>query len=127
MNPQYPGYGQDPYQQHGGYYAAPGYPGYSQPRGTNTMSIVSLVCAFVIAPLGIIFGHIALSQIKRTGEEGRGLAIAGLVVGYVSTLLTILAIAFFILMAIIATGLETNNNYDSGYYSMPAGQTVTHT
>jgi peptidyl-prolyl cis-trans isomerase B (cyclophilin B) len=32
--------------------------------------------------LGIVFGHVALSQIRRTGEQGRGLAIAGLVIGY---------------------------------------------
>jgi peptidyl-prolyl cis-trans isomerase B (cyclophilin B) len=31
-------------------------------------------------------GHVALSQIARTGQEGRGLAITGLVVGYVSLL-----------------------------------------
>jgi hypothetical protein len=33
----------------------------------------------------MVFGHIALAQINRVGdmEEGRGLAIAGLVLGYV--------------------------------------------
>ena len=52
----------------------------SPPRPTNGMAIASLICAFLFAPLGIIFGHISLSQIKRTGEDGRGLALAGLVV-----------------------------------------------
>ncbi|MCO1578701.1 DUF4190 domain-containing protein [Crossiella sp. SN42] len=33
--------------------------------------------------LGIIFGAIALNQIKRTGDEGRGMALAGLIVGCV--------------------------------------------
>ena len=46
---------------------------------------MSLVCAFLFAPLGIIFGHISLSQIKQTGEEGRGLAVAGLVISYLIT------------------------------------------
>jgi peptidyl-prolyl cis-trans isomerase B (cyclophilin B) len=59
-------------------------PMYPPPRQTNGMAIVALVCSLALAPLGIIFGHIALSQIKRTGEEGRGLAIAGLIIGYVS-------------------------------------------
>lgn len=54
--------------------------GYSR---TNTMSILALVFGVVGSLLGIVFGHVALSQIKRTGEAGRGLAIAGLVVGYV--------------------------------------------
>ena len=63
-----------------------GYPGgYPMPRPTNTFAVVALVGAFLFSPLGIVFGHLALSQIKRTGEDGRGLAIAALVIGYVAT------------------------------------------
>ena len=52
---------------------------------TNGMAIASLVLSLVCCNiLGIIFGHIALSQISRTGEAGRGLAVAGLVIGYAS-------------------------------------------
>ncbi|WP_328355148.1 peptidylprolyl isomerase [Mycobacterium sp. NBC_00419] len=65
---------------------------YPPPPTTNGMAIASLICAFVFAPLGIVFGHISLSQIKRTGEEGRGLAIAGLVISYLVTVLTIVAV-----------------------------------
>ena len=50
---------------------------------TNTLAIISLVLAFVVSLGAVICGHIALSQIKRTGENGRGLAIAGLVLGYI--------------------------------------------
>jgi hypothetical protein len=32
--------------------------------------------------VGVILGHIALKRIKSTGSKGRGLAIAGLVTGY---------------------------------------------
>lgn len=60
------------------------------PPRTNALAIASLVCAFVFAPLGILFGHLSLSQIKRSGEDGRGLAIAGLVIGYVFTVAAIL-------------------------------------
>ena len=56
-----------------------------RPRPTNGMAIASLICAFLFAPLGIVFGHMSLSQIKRTGEEGHGLAVAGLVISYVVT------------------------------------------
>ena len=56
------------------------------------MAIASLVCAFLFAPLGIVFGHLSLSQIRRSGEDGRGLAIAGLVIGYVVTIATIVAV-----------------------------------
>ncbi len=58
--------------------------------GTNSMAIVALITGLTIAPLGIVFGHIALSQINQTGQSGRGLAIAGLVLGYVSLAAVIL-------------------------------------
>ena len=85
-----PAYG--PAQPPPGYAAYP-YPGYPYPpRPTNALAIASLVCAFLFAPLGIVLGYLSLSQIKRSGEDGRGLAIAGLVIGYVVTAATILAV-----------------------------------
>jgi peptidyl-prolyl cis-trans isomerase B (cyclophilin B) len=86
--------------------------GYPRPRPTNGMAIASLICAFVFAPLGIIFGHISLSQIKRTGEEGHGLAVAGLVISYLITVGTILVMAAVVWFTIaVARHLD-----DSGYY-----------
>jgi hypothetical protein len=50
----------------------------------NVLAIISLVTSIIgVSLAGIICGHIALSQIKRTGESGRGMAIAGTVIGYV--------------------------------------------
>jgi peptidyl-prolyl cis-trans isomerase B (cyclophilin B) len=66
------------------------------------MAIASLVCAFLFAPLGIVFGHVSMSQIKRTGEQGRGLAIAGLIISYVLTILTILLVVATIVFAAFA-------------------------
>jgi peptidyl-prolyl cis-trans isomerase B (cyclophilin B) len=98
-----PPYGAYPPPQQGAYPGYYGYPQYPQPQPTNTLAIVSLVCAFLFAPLGIIFGHMSMSQIKKTGEEGRGLAIAGLVIGYMITILTIvvvvLSVLFFVQVA----------------------------
>lgn len=37
------------------------------------MAILSLVCSFFVSILGIVFGHIALSQINRTGSKVAGL------------------------------------------------------
>ncbi|WP_396885306.1 DUF4190 domain-containing protein [Mycolicibacterium sp. CBMA 226] len=65
--------------------------------GTNNMAIAALITGLTIAPLGIVFGHIALSQIKQTGQGGRGLAIAGLVLGYVTVALY--AVAFLVIGA----------------------------
>lgn len=95
-----------------------GYPvqysyGYPPPRQTNTLAIVALVCAFVFAPLGIVFGHLSLSQIKKTGEEGRGLAIAGLIIGYLLTAVTVLVIVLSIVfVAAVARDLETVDGAD---------------
>lgn len=69
-------------------YPYPPYP--YPPRRTNGLAIASLVCAFLFAPLAILFGHLSLSQIKRSGEDGRGMAVAGLVIGYVLTVATVL-------------------------------------
>jgi hypothetical protein len=60
---------------------------------TNTWAIVGFVCSLLIAPLGIIFSAIALSQINRTGEGGRGLALAGLIIGIIFTIWIILSLA----------------------------------
>jgi peptidyl-prolyl cis-trans isomerase B (cyclophilin B) len=93
---------------HAGYY---GYPQYPRPQSTNAMAIVSLVCAFLFAPLGILFGHISLSQIRRTGEDGRGLAIAGLVIGYLITVFTILVMVLSVLFVVqVARHLESRHD-----------------
>ena len=83
----------------GGWGAVP----YTPPRPTNSLAIVSLVagCAqfvgfCVIGSLvAIVTGHIARRQIKRTGEQGGGLALAGLILGYIGLVLTALAVAGF--------------------------------
>lgn len=56
----------------------------------NVLSLVAFIGSFFINLVGIICGHIALSQIKKTGERGRGFALAGLIIGYVSIALTLL-------------------------------------
>ncbi|WP_231855535.1 DUF4190 domain-containing protein [Tsukamurella pseudospumae] len=65
---------------------------------TNSMAIVALVLGVAGGVLAIPFGHIALSQIKRTGEQGRGMAIAGLVLGYLS-LVAVVAMIIFVIAA----------------------------
>ncbi|MDR1799721.1 MAG: DUF4190 domain-containing protein [Bifidobacteriaceae bacterium] len=75
----------------GAYVPYGAYPVYYQPyRPTNGMAIAALVCALTIAPLGIVFGHVARAQIRRTGEGGDGLALAGLILGYIFTALMVI-------------------------------------
>ncbi|MGD0447506.1 MAG: DUF4190 domain-containing protein [Candidatus Dormibacteria bacterium] len=52
--------------------------------------------------LAVIFGHIALSQIRHSRQGGRGLAIAGLVLGYVGLALFLLVICLVIFGVTVA-------------------------
>jgi uncharacterized membrane protein len=56
------------------------------------MAIGALVSSFFVSVLGIILGFVALSQIKKTGENGRGLALAGIIIGFVAVGVTVLII-----------------------------------
>lgn len=73
----------------------------------NVLAIVGFVLAFVVSLGAVICGHIALSQIKRTGEKGRGLAIAALVLGYLGILLGLIWIALII--AAVAAGVSSGS------------------
>jgi len=95
---------------------APTQPQYQQPQygspqyvpnsaKTNSLAIASLVVSLICcAPLGVIFGHIAIGQIKKTGEGGRGLAIAGLIIGYIG-------IVGGLLFWIIAVAASSSSGY----------------
>lgn len=48
----------------------------------NTLAIIALVSSLVVAPAGIICGHIALNQLKQVPARGRGFALAGTIIGY---------------------------------------------
>ncbi len=79
-------------------------------RKTNSYAMAGMIfgilavlccCKFLFGALGIIFSLIGLSQINRHPEfyEGRGLAIAGLVLSILSLLLAVVLI-----MIAVATG-----------------------
>lgn len=98
-----------------GYFAPRTPPAISPPgprsiRRTNSWAMAGLIfgllaffccCKFLFGPLGIIFSLVGLSQINRQPEyyEGRGLAIAGLVLSILSLLL-----AAILIMIALATG-----------------------
>jgi hypothetical protein len=64
--------------------------------------VLSLVFAFVFAPVGIVLGHVARRQIRRTGEQGNGLAVAGLILSYIFTGLAVLACCGGVVAALLA-------------------------
>lgn len=74
---------------------------------TNAMAIVSLVTSILgISLVGVITGHIAMSQIKKTGEQGNGLAVAGLILGYIGTVAWVLLWVSFGTLFLVALGLS---------------------
>jgi Domain of unknown function (DUF4190) len=96
--PPYPPY-QQPYPPYAPYAPAP---------PTNGLAIAALVCGvggFVVGLTSIpaiICGHLARRQIRQTGEQGAGLALAGLILGYVGIALLAVLVA---LLAVVVTKL----------------------
>lgn len=69
----------------------------------NVLSIVGFVLSLVgFSVISIILGFIGLSQIKKTGERGRGLAIAAIIIGFAS-------IVIGIIVAIVVTSIVLSN------------------
>jgi peptidyl-prolyl cis-trans isomerase B (cyclophilin B) len=93
-------------------------PAYQHPvpalRTTNPQAILSMILSllsfftFFTAIPGVILGHIALADIKRNpAQEGRGMAIIGLVIGYVVLALpVVLIVGTAILIALGVTLLS---------------------
>lgn len=78
------------------YHPQPAYP--PPPRRTNALAVVTLVlglCGFAVVP--VVTGHVALRQIRRTGEGGTAVAVIGLVLGY-------LAVATYAVVLLVVTG-----------------------
>ncbi|AEA26636.1 hypothetical protein Psed_4481 [Pseudonocardia dioxanivorans CB1190] len=93
-----PGYAQQysGYDQQAAYGAYPAYqqPAYPVQPPTNTMAILSLIFAFVFPVLGLVFGFVAKSQIRSSGESGDGLAMAGIIISVVFIALFVLFFVF---------------------------------
>lgn len=126
--PAYPPAAQTPPYAAPGAYQPPAYSGAPNPyayggyaaQKTNTLSIVAMIASiagfiwilpFVGSLAGAIMGHISLNQIKQTGEKGRGMALAGVIVGWAGLAIIVLgALAFF---AFIAVAGSATTGYSS--------------
>ena len=79
----------------------------------NVLSIVALVISLVgfgtISLVAVILGHISLSQIKRTGQQGHGLGLAGTIIGYVGIVAGLIFWIFWIVLfaAAASSGVYT--------------------
>lgn len=88
-----------------GYYQTPDYqggfgPASPQKPGTNALAIASLIASFtgllccIGSIVAMVLGAIALDQIKRTRQDGFGLAVAGIVIGIATLLVTFVIVLF---------------------------------
>ncbi|MEW1833446.1 DUF4190 domain-containing protein [Microbacterium sp. NPDC079995] len=95
-----PAYGQQPYGQ-----AAYGY---APARPNNVLAIISLVASiagltlvpFIGSIAGVITGHMSLKQLKTSGENGRGMALAGTIIGWIGSGFWLLLILIWVIAAI---------------------------
>jgi hypothetical protein len=82
---------------------------------TNRFAIMALIfslAGFVVGVLtivGIILGHRSLSEIKRTGEGGKGAATAALIIGYLQLGGWVVLIGLYALFALAAGA--SNSSY----------------
>ena len=81
------------------------------PAGNNALAIASLVCGVaqvMLWPLAtipaVVLGHVARHQIRRTGEQGAGLALAGLILGWIGVGFALLAIVGIVLIVAATSG-----------------------
>lgn len=85
----------------------------------NTLAIVSFISTWFLSLVGIITGHIALAQIRKSGERGRGLALAGTIIGYVGFVATLLMLTVTLAVGSVVdattAALAGAGSSDNGY------------
>lgn len=112
QDPQYSQpYNSQPYAQYppsGAYYPSP----YYEPPAErwNTLSIIGFVLCFFFVPAALIVSIIALRQISRTHERGKGFAIAGIVISSICIAIIVVCIVIGVMAVIWAV-----NNDPSGW------------
>lgn len=74
---------------------------------TNGFAVTALILGLLGGMiLPVVFGHIALAQIGRTGDRGRSMAIAGLVLGYLSV-----AVMSVFVIAVLVSLVNARGSY----------------
>jgi hypothetical protein len=92
------------------------YPGQQYAYGpvappTNGLAIASMIVALVVCgPAGAIMGHIARNQIRERGEQGDGFALAGIIIGWVTTGIGLLVCCGFALFSGLLGGASVFSN-----------------
>ena len=71
---------------------------------TNTFAILALIFGILGGYLAVVFGHIAKSQIRKTGQRGSGMATAGLVLGYIWVAVTVAFVVYVMVVVAQVSG-----------------------
>ncbi len=80
-------------------------------KKTNGLAIAALILSFFVPLVGLILGIVALSSIKKNGENGKGLAVAAIVLSTIFMLFILLFTFLFIAglqKAVKENGLSTD-------------------
>lgn len=129
-SPVTPSYGQTstpPYDQTSAQpYGQTSSPSYGQPYAygasatpqQNSMALTAMILALVgiatwiTAPIGAILGHIALKQIRQTGETGEGMAKTGIIVGWIITGFGVLCCVGYVVFFVILASQAGTSSFD---------------
>ena len=88
------------------------------PRTTNILAIISFICGLlglvgglpsigIINIAAIVMGHMARSQIRQNpNEDGAGMALAGLIMGYIGLLIVPLIMLAVVVIVMIFYGIN---------------------
>jgi hypothetical protein len=81
-------------------------------RPTNGMALAAMIVALagliscIGFPVGAILGHVALRQVRQSGEQGEGYAKTGIIVGWIGTGLGILGCGLYIALIAAAASFH---------------------
>ncbi|MGV8859202.1 DUF4190 domain-containing protein [Rhodoglobus sp.] len=63
---------------------------------TNTLALIGFIAAFMIPIVGVVLGAMGRKQITSSGESGRGLARAAIIIGMLGTLIQVAFFGFWL-------------------------------
>lgn len=113
-------------------YPSPAYPPYGYPvmavtQPTNGLAVPSMVVSIVaviglcgyglggyLGIVGAILGHVSRRQIRERGEAGDGMALAGIITGWIATVIAVLATVAIVIFIVWAANQDPSS-FDSGY------------
>lgn len=67
-------------------------------RKTNDLALIGFILSFFLGPVGSILCYFGLEQIKKTGEAGRDMAIAGMIIGIVPLVIAMFVLIIYVLV-----------------------------